>query len=282
LTVFTDLNLAVHLNDRFEFGAAETLLEEIFDDPASAALRPLTCGWVLSSWGQCQALLGRYPEADAAFFEALACYQRADISSEDRARHCRQSGYYRAIAALDAGSPEAQHLVEEVTGPLDEAIKRSAAAAGSAASYHQHLLVRCLWLRPDLSALRQAYLNEQPVWCSGDRHPWPLIDCYRALLLNSAGGDQEDVKALFVRAINGIAAERHGAVLHLVGGMIATVASCLIDDPSASELAHRLIARAEAHLPAAAGPVELLRAVLDRPGLERVAEALSALPFYYH
>jgi hypothetical protein len=29
LTVFTDLNLAVHLNDRFEFGAAETLLEEM-------------------------------------------------------------------------------------------------------------------------------------------------------------------------------------------------------------------------------------------------------------
>jgi hypothetical protein len=284
LAAFVDLNLAVHHADRFEFAWAGRLMEGLRSDPLFAALSPLARGWVHSSLGQYLALQGRRDEADEAFAGALALYAQADLSPARRAREADQTGSYRAINALDAGRPDALERVEAVLGPLVAAAGRLAGEAEPGEAYHYHLLLRTLWFRPDQAAARAAYLagKEQYLW--GRRHPWPLIACYRGLLVWQRGdpADAELVEHCFAGALAAALAEHHGLTLGLIGGMVAAVARCCDPDFGVAGMAEAVLARCKARLPETARAVEVLENILAAPDPSRINEALSALPFYYH
>jgi hypothetical protein len=75
---------------------------------------------------------------------------------------------------------------------------------------------------------------------------------------------------------------RHGATLNLVGGMIATVAFCLIDDREFAGKAEACLRQVREKLPAAVYSVDKLIDITTNPDPKRVNEALAVLPFNYH
>jgi tetratricopeptide (TPR) repeat protein len=283
LAAFVDLNLAVYHADRFEFTRAEELMEELKSSVAFAFLSPLMRAWVLSSLGQYRAMQGRHDDAELTFRESLSLYEKADLSAKARAAEKDQTACYRAINALDAGHATAIERVEEVLGPLTTAAANLGADGTGVAAYHHHLLLRTLWFRPDLIDTRSAYLATRPSWQTGIRHPWPLIDCYRALLLWKGGENEHaDAEELLVRAIQNTQDSEHGVTLTLIGAMIVTVFQCANPNDVTDGIARKLLDQCRSGLPAAAQAVETLQAILDTPDADSIDMALAALPFNYH
>jgi tetratricopeptide (TPR) repeat protein len=283
LVAYADLHLAVHYADRFERDEALRLGVRLVESDFFGALRPVSVGRAWSSLGQAHAMAGRHDEAEQCFDRALAAFDRAEITAAQRAGEKDQTGVYRAINSLDANAPDALSIVESLLGPLPAAADRLAGDVGPGESYHHHLLVRTLFLRPEIQPAAQRYLARRPSWASGAPHPWPLIHTYRALLLWRAGADRVEVARWFERALSAASDPSHGVTLRLLGAMTACLAACCgCQIPGATEAARDWLSDVEHSLPGAGPIVQRLRPVLERPAAHRVAETLAALPFNYH
>lgn len=288
LAVHTDLHLAVHEVDLFRFERAEIMMEEIRRASWFDFLSPFRQAVVLSSLGQHRSIGQQFPEAEELFQQAIALLQAADLTPEERRRELLQTQVYRAINACDGGLPEWRQLLEEAVcnqgETLAAAARRLAQSDARGAEYQHHLLVRSLFFKRDaLAAEMQAYLKTQDQWAElDDQHPCELIGLYRALL-RWRSKKNNTAAAKYFRAILGPDGPIGvGATIQLIGAMIAAVAWCCTQDPWFESRARDMLKRCQKQLPDADPEVHKLLKVLDGPSLERISDALFALPFNFH
>ena len=278
-----DLNLAVHDADRFAFGHAELTVLEWIEDPLFPALSLRQQARLLSALGQYRAMRGAADEAEACFVQALELFERADLSDGERASEMEQTRIYRAINALDGALPETSHALAAVFGRLDAATADALARDDSpAGQYRQHLFVRALVWRSELTEARDAYLAARAEWSDGyPQHPWPGILGHRGFLLwNWEQSDTTAALACFTQAIEVSALDCHGPTMRLIGAYWATVAACCFENCGYEDQGRALLDQARV-LSDAAPIIETLDAVLQAPDAARLGEVLSALPFNY-
>jgi len=280
LCAYTDLNLAVHYADRFEFGRAEDVISEWVHDPLFPALSVQQRGRLCSALGQYRALQNDPLDAAQWFDKALQYFEQLPEGS-DRVGEMDQTSVYRAFNALDAGFANVGTLVEAVTGTLEQAARRYAIEGSVADQYHHHLMLRYLHDGGDtVKGARAAYLAQLPNWRDRwPQHPWPLIHFYRGLLLwsDKAG----DSGKWFDSALELVTLPQHGITLRLIGAMIATTAACCHATPGYKATARQFLAEVGPQLPAAQSILATLEDILQQPAPEKINQALTALPFNY-
>ena len=249
LCAYTDMNLTVHYNDRFEFRKAAEVCSPWGRHEAFRFLSPENRGRILSSIGQTFSLCGDYAEADMFYRRAIEIFRDPANPLPDQAD---QTSVYRAMNALDAAGSfkEAAELAEGVFGcSFAEAITKY--AGNTDKPFHHHLLVKNLYFNPEVGSLQDAYLQTAPNWTCKKQHPWELIELYRALLLHKAGRSVE-CQARF-KALQDLYAELgSGAIMQLLNGFALTVWS-LVGEGFTDELRIKrdsLLAQAKRTLPA--------------------------------
>jgi tetratricopeptide (TPR) repeat protein len=285
LIAYTDLNLAVHLNDQFKFREAFQTNENLIRDPAFGHLSPLARGRALSSMGQTYSLIGQYDKSDACFAEALALLERAASYDPTVSADIDQTHVYRALNAVDGGMENATERLRDALGDIgSEAVVKMAESTLIRDQYHHHLLVRSLWFFEGQEELINTYLKKHSLWITGLNHPWELINCYRALFFWETNDDSWIAEALkwFFTAIEITEFPQHGPTMRIIGAMIATIAACCLDDVRFTETAKRLLTEAEIKLPAAGPAAAQLRCIAENPDPDKIDQALAALPFNYH
>lgn len=189
LVCHADLHRAVACTNRFDFEGASIALKRWESQPTAV---PGLRYWaqVRSSLGQHAAFQGDNRSAVNFFDEALSAFSRlsdAEVSAKD----CEQTGIYRAIAMMDdqsVGDAEVGKALESVIGPIDQAICELSQSGHASNRYKHHLLLRWMVHRPDHTRVK-TYLQEQAGWQVGTGHPWPMIQCYRGLLLRNKSPD---------------------------------------------------------------------------------------------
>lgn len=216
-----NLHLAVAKTNRYAFAEARQGLQRW------AELPPVVPGllmWaqVRSSLGQHAAFLGESTAAVGLFREAIEGFQRlSDIHQGQR--EVEQTACYLAIVMMDDASfsdAEVREAVERVTGALSCAASTLGATSDGALRYAHHLLLRWLVRRGD-PVLADLYCEMRHEWKTGEGHPWPLIQLYRAILLR-----KNDPQAAFdmVHDAERIAREaRQGPVVRLIGACCRAV-----------------------------------------------------------
>jgi len=275
LVCHTDLHLAVARTNRFDFEGAGRALARWRDLPVAVpGLR--YCGQVRSSLGQHAAFQGRQSEAVEFFEEALEGFARlSDPAVRDK--ECAQTACYWAIATMDdpaASDSEVRAAVERVTGPLDKAAARLATSGSPFFRYAHHLLLRWLVHRGD-PAIVSSYLSHRGEWKTGEGHPWPLIQLYRAILLHS--DDPAAARGLALDAAEAAFAAEQGPVVRLIGACCRTIAANW-GDPWAEAGAE--LDELAATLPQAAERIGALQKALAQPtpALELL---VKVLPFNF-
>lgn len=284
-----ELNLAVTATNRYDFTAAgqalarwnpsepqqlgklRGLIQRVIGNrptetggsasPARAAAGLRYWGQVRSSLGQHAAFTGDLPRAIAFFDEAIDSFRQLSDPEQAR-RDLAQTQTYRAIALMDdpRQAPDAvQAAVEMVTGPLPAALTRLARSVSSAEKYAHHLALRWLAHRPD-PALAAIYLAERDGWDRGEGHPWPLIQIYRALLLQ--GQDPEDALQLAMDGAAVASVPDSGPVVRLIGACCRAVALGWGQSWPEAELE---LKRLYADLPLAATRLDRVAAYLSQP-----------------
>ncbi len=226
LVCWADLHRAVAHTNRFEFELATKALARWKTEPPRVAGLQLW-GRVQSSFGQHAAFQERHAEAREHFQLALMAFD--ELSDQTSAALDRmQTGTYFAINEMD--EPEADPLriraaVERVTGSLTDAVPRLARSASRADQYVHHLLLR--WMVTMQARFPQTlmpevahYLAEEAHWGREHGHPWPLICCYRALLLP----EPKKAASLLREAVNLSWSEDQKGTVRLIGAVIAAIA----------------------------------------------------------
>ncbi|NLN93082.1 MAG: hypothetical protein GX130_07240 [Candidatus Hydrogenedens sp.] len=281
---YVDLNVAVSYADSFQFHQAQATVDAIIYDQFFGALTPAMQGRAHSAAGQYHSMLGAYNEAEASFAQALEKFEVADLKEAQKKGECQQTGIYRAINAMDASFPTARELVHTIIPLEAKEIGEIAKDVSHDHEYRHHLLLRALYLVPELHPLRQYYLKEMDDWESALQHPWELINLYRALLI--VDSDISDARNLanhyFDQAFMICCDEAHGLILNLLGVMVATVAFCVTGTQFYYGEAQVILNRIGDRLPGAATAMQVLQEVLNAPAPEKVPHVLNCLPFNYH
>ena len=188
LCVYADMNLSVHFNDRFEFDRAAKICRTWEKEAAFKFLSKENKGRILSSIGQSYALEKDYITVNNYFIQARKIFRDA---GEILAVQSDQTSVYMALNALDAGHYDtAVKAAEFVFGcSFSEAIKKY--APSDEMEFHHHLLVKNLYLNPELRYLQDEYLSYETRWQSNEQHPWELIGLYRMLMFKNKDKQQE-------------------------------------------------------------------------------------------
>ena len=273
LVCLADLDRAVTATNRFDFEAATRSLHRWVDVPPVVPGLQMW-GRVQSSLGQHHAFRGELELAQQYFERALEAFARlsdAELSRRERG----QTGTYRAIATMDrTDAPLEQvraHVCEVV--PLGHAdIARMAGSSDSGSKYAHHLLLRYLVHRGSAEE-REAYLAAHDSWGSGEGHPWPLIEAYRAFLLrprDPAAANERIEQAWELVQDQGPTVWFIGLVLAAIGKAWGAE-GCRVD----SEIVEKLAVE----LPKA--PFGLLREALARGVDDPLALLRQLLPFNF-
>ena len=216
-----NLHLAVAKTNRYAFAEARHGLQRW------AELPPVVPGllmWaqVRSSLGQHAAFLGESTAAVGLFREAIQGFQRlSDI--QQRQREVEQTACYLAIVMMDDASfsdAEVREAVERVTGALSCAASTLGATSDGALRYAHHLLLRWLVRRGD-PVLADVYCEMRHEWKTGEGHPWPLIQLYRAILLRKS--DPQAASDMVLDAERIAREARQGPVVRLIGACCRAV-----------------------------------------------------------
>ncbi len=226
LAAHVDLNLAVRASDRFEPEQARLIVEDLLKEEPRLSL--LSRARAHSALGQYLSMTTEYDSARREFDLALELISKADLSESDRLGDWDQTAIYRAFNAIDAGSPDACDLVEEI-------IKTSGRGRGRDHQFRQHLWIRFLDSRDELAPERKIYLES----ASKDllnTHPWQLIAMYRGLFASELGHDEEAVR-YFDQALEIALGSMHGPTLRMIAAVIATVAWLDTEEPDFREAA---------------------------------------------
>ena len=247
--VYTDMNLAVHYNDMFDFSSSAAICRNWEGQPGFEYMSRENQGRVLSSIGQSYSISGDYGKAEEYFRRAIEIFGDPANPLPGQADHTR---VYLALNALDAGNFEAAaEFAEQVFGcSFAEAIAKY--AGNTDKPFHHHLLVKNLNFNPKAASLRPAYLQTAQEWTGEEQHPWELIELYRALLLHEAGKTVE-CRARF-EAMHSLYAELgSGAIMQLLKAFALTV-QMILETDSLDELRlerNSLLDQAVKFLPAA-------------------------------
>ncbi|MEB3220872.1 MAG: hypothetical protein VKS61_02225 [Candidatus Sericytochromatia bacterium] len=220
-----DLVRAVTHTNRFDFaGATAAVARWRGERPAVAGLQHH--GRVLSTLGQHAAFTGDAEGALRLFDEALACFARLSEPAM-AAREAWQTGTYRAIAAMDAGTLGAgavRAALEAQAGPLaPEAIARWATDARN--PFIHHALLRWL-VAHGTPAERAAYREAGGIWETQAFHPWELIEAYRGLLAWDAG-DAEQGAGFLESGITLALAPSQGPTVRYIGATLSRLGTRL-------------------------------------------------------
>gem|GEM_PF-1885555 len=286
LCAYTDLNLAVHYADQFQFGHAEVVVRDWIDDPLFPALSMLNQAKMHSALGQYRAMQGDAAEAERHFVKALTLFATAPVSSAEQAANIQKTSIYRAFNALDGNLAATPQILQGALGPINaETAAKMASDHSVENQFQHHLLVRALLQRRDLAEAKAAYIAAREHWEIGHwQHPWPSIQGVRGLLLFQT----EDESA----AINNVSADcfdlaielaghaDHGPTVKLIGAMWASVAACCFEIDGFQRNGRRLLGGA-AKLSGAGPAAEVLGEILESPDPHKIDTALGVLPFNY-
>jgi hypothetical protein len=210
-----NLHLAVAKTNRYAFDEARQVLQRWLEVP------PVVPGlqmWaqVRSSLGQHAAFLGEGSRAVGLFKEAIEGFGRLS-DPQQRRKDVEQTGCYLAIAMMDdpaVSDGRVREAVERVTGSLASAARALGGASDGALRYAHHLFVRWLVRRGD-PALADVYCGMRPEWKTGEGHPWPLIQLYRAVLIRQT--DPGAAAGLVLDAARLANEARQGPIVRLIG-----------------------------------------------------------------
>jgi hypothetical protein len=216
-----NLHLAVAKTNRYAFSDARQGLQRWLEVP------PVVPGlqmWaqVRSSLGQHAAFLGEGGRAVGLFREAIQGFERLS-DPQQRRKELEQTGCYLALAMMDdpaVSDVEVREAVERVAGPLASAAWSLGGAGDGTLRYVHHLFVRWLVRRgdPELAAV---YCEMRPEWKTGEGHPWPLIQLYRAILIHRT--HPEAASELVLEAARLANEARQGPVVRLIGACCRAV-----------------------------------------------------------
>ena len=216
-----DLHRAVNCTNRYDFAGASAVLESWTKEPLRVPGLQLWAR-IQSSRGQHCAFRGDAAGALAHFNSALEAFLRLSDPAT-REGESRQTSTYKAIAMMDDpsfGDDDVRGAVEQVLGPMTEAVQRLAPSSNPGDRYSLHLLLR--WLAHRNPKESAAYVETQKLWRTDTGHPWPLIECYRALLLEQAGLSKAAAFRLR-RACELAWADDQGPVVRLIGACVAAL-----------------------------------------------------------
>lgn len=288
-TCETVLRLAVQATNAFEFNAYREELDRWLAAPV-AVPGLANHAKLLSLRGQLDAFGGRHHEAMDYFEQALALFERLS-DPQQAARETAQTATYRLIALMDTPEQDAEAVFAELRAFLQrqihkndvQAISRSLAASDDDRRFLHHLWLRALVTLPQVSVeAAQAYLAQSAQWQTGTAHPWPLIEAYRAWLLQRTGRHTPAAEAM-THAIEACAEAEHGPTLAFMGEVLRTLAAALgietgVPDTESPSLQERL-----PHAPHAAlarfGEAAAAGTLNDREALRHLS---ACLPFNFH
>ena len=241
LVCWAYLNLAEAQTNAYQFEEARRLLQEYIniylETPSNArygiariAAIPglLYYGQILSSFGQYEAFLGDYPKAIQFFREAISNFKRlSDKQVQEYEIDHTQAFLATVQMDLAPDAPETRAELEiYMKGKLVVAASALASSNAKEDKYHQQILLRYLThCQVADRQIRDAYLGKAHAWQTGERHPWELIEFYRALLLPQGPKQQEHLEKAYRIALEGggptlqvIATVILGAILFLNQG----------------------------------------------------------------
>lgn len=279
------LRLASTTTNTFEFAALIPAIRQWLAEPV-AVPGLLNHAKLHSALGQLLAFRGEPGQAQEHFDQAIAAFERLSDAAQAR-REIAQTRSYRLFAQLasdDASAVDSlcQHL-QALTGKPDlQGISRSLAHADAKLRHAHHLWLRALVTFPvALLPAREAYLGLQHQWQSGEDHPWPLIDAYRAWLLHDRG-QSAAASTCLQRAVQRCAAEEHGPVLQWMAEVLRTLGAALgIAGPAMPTAGER--ARLRERLPnAPQAALEQFASAGPLPREAVLAALRQCLPFNFH
>ena len=210
LSCFMSLHLAVQLTHFYAFQHAQNLAQTWLKE-ATPMIGLNLRGRTLSTMGQQYAFQHDYPKAIDYFTQAIDTFARLSCPNE-RLREQTQTRTYKVITMMDAAylshQPFDTSIVEEelllltsASSPT-EACNLIAPSSLDAHKYFHHTFVRYLYLHNPTSLVDQ-YLALESKWTYGEKHPWPWINAYRALLLLEQDPTSEKAAKWLSRAIEG-------------------------------------------------------------------------------
>ncbi|MBK8593704.1 MAG: hypothetical protein IPN77_32270 [Sandaracinaceae bacterium] len=286
-----DLVCAVRHTNAFRFKQAR---ESIAAWEASDFGHGLDWQWrgrQLSQLGQIQAFEGHLIDSRASF--AKACGQFQALDEPERSRELSHTSTYLMIAATDNGDhtdaeavpdEDLRALINGGAGLLPDvmqpdALARLASSDDLQTQYVHHAIVRYLACRGSAADAR-AYLDGRAAWRFRPHHPWPLIDVWRAILVqkHSPGEDLYMLRPLLARATGTCRADGHHGVIQLIGETIAEVRRMMGLGDGAEQERLTELARS---LPDAAARIEILRTCASRPNLTPTDLMKEVLPFNF-
>jgi tetratricopeptide (TPR) repeat protein len=272
LCAYTDMNLAVHYNDSFDFAEASSICRPWENDPAFVYLTIRIRGIILSSIGQSYAIAGDVLKAHEYFIRALKLFN-PDPNLMDETD---QTAVYCAHNLLDC--PQKTMALKTAQTVLQCNIEEAINRYGSTLlePYHHHLLVKNLYLNPEAEKYRDAYLAQRQHWQSEPQHPWELIELYRVLMLYRVYPAEANERAARLWAlfqqVNG------GSTIQLIEAFARCAVARVCGFPCLDGLGAKLDA-IQHDLPPAAPRCDALRRAAT--GELSDAEFWSILPFNY-
>ena len=273
LCAYTDMNLTVHYNDRFDFASAAAICRNWENQSDFERLNRENQGRILSSIGQSYSISGDYAKAEEYFRRAIEVFRDPFNPLPDQAD---QTGVYLALNELDSGNfAEAGTLAEKVFGcSFSEAVQKY--AGNTDKPFHHHLLVKNLYFNPEVRSVRQDYLSHKTEWTGEEQHPWELIELYRILLLHEAG-DPTGLHGRFDMMSDLYQALGNGGIILLLKAFALTACRIICGTPA--DKLPELLAAVEEKLPATAPCCKQLSEYLERGKTD--AAFWKLIPFNY-
>ncbi len=222
------LRMATALTNAFDFKAAQALLEPWTRPDMHLAIGTLNHAKALSSMGQNLAF-ELQPDVALDWFDRAIRHFETLSDAAQVARESQQTRIYRDICLCDDPT-QGQALLQSLrkrNSHLPAYAKQLACSEEGA--YAHHLLVRALVMHPDLLvAESSAYLSVVDQWESGDGHPWPLINFYRALLLLQKGENAAAIACAQI-AIQACETNEDVPLLMYMGQVMRWLLYCMVE-----------------------------------------------------
>lgn len=225
------LRVATMGTNYFDFHTIQDELTRWLSEPVAVVGR-LNHAKLLSTQGQLHAFRGEHDAAQCYFAQALAAYDQ--LSDQQQAhREKQQTGCYILISKMDhlAAPHWLPALQDYLQSSLNKQgwndIARSLAHSGQGRRFEHHLFLRaCIRAPSELMSAWQAYLELRTQWQQESDHPWPLINAYRAWLLQ--GVDEKRAAEHYLQmAVDQCADPDNGSTLHWMALVLERLALAL-------------------------------------------------------